>query len=67
LPGPDGLLKGVQDQLGAHASAGAPTQDAAGVGVDDERDVHPRGLAGGDEMHLGPGACRIWMSGWVAN
>ena len=37
--GPDGLLDGVEDQPGSHRDAGPPAQDAAGVGVDDERDV----------------------------
>ena len=32
---------GVQDELGCHRGAGPPTQDAAGVGVDDEGDVDP--------------------------
>jgi hypothetical protein len=40
-PGPDGLLHGVQDELGSHRGAGPPAQDAAGVGVDDEGDVDP--------------------------
>ena len=39
--GPDRLLDGVQHQVGAHGPRHAPAQDAAGVGVDHERDVDP--------------------------
>ena len=40
--GPQSVLESVEDQAGAHVGRGAPAQDAAGVGVDDERDVdHP--------------------------
>jgi hypothetical protein len=42
-PSPDGLLDRVQDELGVHAGRRSPTQDAAGVGVDDERDVDRSG------------------------
>lgn len=40
--GPQGVLEGVEDQAGAHVTGGPPAEDAAGVSVDDERDVdHP--------------------------
>ena len=43
LAGPDGLLEGVQDELGGHRGAAPPAQDPAGVGVGHERHVHPSG------------------------
>ena len=41
LPGPDGVLDGVQDQCGVHGGGGPPADDPPGVGVDDERDIDP--------------------------
>lgn len=45
LPGPQGLLQGIEDQAGPHGNGSPPAQDPPGVSVDDERDID----------HAGPG------------
>ena len=62
LPGPDGVLDGVWDELGGHRGRGAPADDPPGVGVDDERDVDPNAVLGpvkiegiGDDEQLARG------------
>ena len=45
----EGVLDGVEDQVGGHRLGGPPAEDPATVGVDDERDVdepHPGGYVG---------------------
>jgi len=39
--GPDRLLECVDDEPGGHGGDGAPTQDPAGVGVDEKGNVDP--------------------------
>lgn len=41
LTGPDGVLDRIEHQLGGHGGRGAPADDPPGVGVDDERHIHP--------------------------
>ena len=37
--GEEGVLDGVEDQVGGHRPGGPPPEDPTAVGVDDERDV----------------------------
>lgn len=41
--GPDGVLEGVQDQVGGHPRGGTPAHDPAGEDVEVERDVEGAG------------------------
>jgi hypothetical protein len=38
--GEEGMLDGVEDQVGGHRSGGPPPEDPATVGIDHERHVH---------------------------
>src|SRR5699024_11802354 len=40
-PGPYRLLEGVEHEVGGHRRRRRPAEDSAGVGIDDERDIHP--------------------------
>jgi len=55
------LLQGIEDEARMRRAAGAPSDDAAGEGVDDKRHVNkalPGGHVGkvGNPQHVRPGA-----------